>query len=345
MSKRALITGITGQDGSYLAEYLLGLDYQVWGLVTHRADPRASRIGHLMDEVCLLRGDLTNADSLVAAVDKAQPDEVYNLAAMSFVPLSWQQAELAADVNGMGVLRMLEAIRLVSGQNGPPGPGRTGDMRFYQASSSEMFGNAAETPQHETTPPRPRSPYGAAKAYGHLLTGNYRDTLGMYTVSGIMFNHESPRRRPGVARKISLAVARIKLGHQDKLHLDRLDARRDWGYAGDYVRAMHLALQQESAADYVIGTGHTHSVRDMVRIAFAEVGLDWRDHVTSGPGQDEAAETDLLRADAVRARSRLGWRPTISFEELVRMMVDSDLRRLAGDRDAVAYPRTAGQVG
>ncbi|WP_216216686.1 GDP-mannose 4,6-dehydratase [Amycolatopsis aidingensis] len=345
MSKRALITGITGQDGSYLTEYLLGLGYQVWGLVTPRADPRASRIGHLLAEVSLLRGDLTDAESLVAAVDRARPDEVYNLAAMSFVPLSWQQAELAADVNGMGVLRMLEAIRIVSGRDGPPGGAHPGDPRFYQASSSEMFGNAAETPQHEHTPPQPRSPYGAAKAYGHLLTGNYRDALGLYAVSGIMFNHESPRRRPGVARKISLAVARIKLGHQDKLHLDRLDARRDWGYAGDYVRAMHLALQQDRAADYVIGTGRTHSVRDMVRIAFDEVGLDWRDHVTSGSGPEDTVETDLLRADPVRAHSRLGWRPTVSFEELVRMMVDSDLRGLTTERGAAAHPRIAGQVG
>ncbi|MCX2731045.1 GDP-mannose 4,6-dehydratase [Saccharopolyspora sp. NFXS83] len=327
MPKRALITGITGQDGSYLAEHLLGLGYQVWGMIRGQANPRKSRISQLMADLSFVDGDLMDEGSLVSAIDQVQPDEVYNLGAISFVPLSWQQAELTTEINGMGVLRMLEAIRLVSGLD-KSRTSNSSDIRFYQASSSEMFGKVAETPQHETTIFHPRSPYGVAKTYGHYITRNYRESFGMYAVSGILFNHESPRRGTEfVTRKITLAAANIKLGHQDELHLGNLDAQRDWGYAGDYVKAMHLMLQQPIPTDYVIGTGTMHSVQETARIAFEAVDLDWRDHVVVDPDLIRPAEVETLCANPTKAHTELGWKPTLSFEELIQTMVESDLRQ------------------
>ncbi|MEU3345041.1 GDP-mannose 4,6-dehydratase [Streptomyces sp. NPDC006700] len=326
MPKRALITGITGQDGSYLAEHLLSQGYQVWGLIRGQANPRKSRVSRLVSELSFVDGDLMDQGSLVSAVDKVQPDEVYNLGAISFVPMSWQQAELVTEVNGMGVLRVLEAIRMVSGLSMSRTAGAEGQIRFYQASSSEMFGKVAETPQRETTIFHPRSPYGAAKAYGHFITRNYRESFGMYAVSGMLFNHESPRRgQEFVTRKISLAVARIKLGLQDKLALGNMDAVRDWGYAGDYVRAMHLMLQQDAGDDYVIGTGEMHTVRDAVRYAFEHVDLDWEDYVVIDPDLVRPAEVEVLCADSGKAQAQLGWKPSVDFPELMRMMVDADL--------------------
>ncbi|GAB2758578.1 GDP-mannose 4,6-dehydratase [Amycolatopsis magusensis] len=328
MSRRALITGITGQDGSYLAEYLLSQGYQVWGLIRGQANPRKSRVSRLVADLSFVDGDLMDQGSLVSAVDKVQPDEVYNLGAISFVPMSWQQAELVTEVNGMGVLRVLEAIRMVSGLNSSQRVDVGKQIRFYQASSSEMFGKVAETPQKETTSFHPRSPYGVAKAYGHFITKNYRESFGMYAVSGMLFNHESPRRGSEfVTRKITLAVAKIKLGLQEKLELGNLDAVRDWGFAGDYVRAMHLMLQQDEPGDYVVGTGEMHSVRDAVRIAFDHVGLDWRDHVVINPALVRPAEVEILCADTTRVKAALGWEPEVDFPELMRMMVDSDLEQ------------------
>jgi GDPmannose 4,6-dehydratase len=333
MSRRALITGITGQDGSYLAEHLLSQGYQVWGLIRGQANPRKSRVSRLVSEVSFVDGDLMDQASLVAAVDQVQPDEVYNLGAISFVPMSWQQAELVTEVNGMGVLRMLEAIRMVCGLNSSR-HGCPDQPRFYQASSSEMFGKVAETPQCETTHFHPRSPYGVAKTYGHFITRNYRESFGMYAVSGMLFNHESPRRGAEfVTRKISLAVARIKLGYQEKLHLGNLDAMRDWGFAGDYVRAMHLMLQQDVPTDYVVGTGQMHSVRDAARVAFDHVGLDWQDYVVVDPALVRPAEVEVLCADSRRAQAELGWQPTVDFDELIRMMVESDLGHVSRERE------------
>jgi GDPmannose 4,6-dehydratase len=329
MGRRALITGITGQDGSYLAEYLLSLGYQVWGLIRGQANPRKLRVSRLVSELCYVDGDMMDGGSLVAAVDKVQPDEVYNLAAISFVPMSWEQPELVTEINGMGVLRMLDAIRLVCGLDKSRAAAR-GQIRFYQASSSEMFGKVRETPQSETTSFHPRSPYGVVKAYGHYITQNYRESYGMYGVSGILFNHESPRRGAEfVTRKISLAVARIKLGLQDKLFLGNLNAVRDWGFAGDYVRAMHLMLQQDEPSDFVIGTQRMHSVRDAVRIAFETVDLNWVDYVVIDPALVRPAEVEVLCADSRRARQVLGWQPTVAFEELMAMMVESDLAQVA----------------
>ncbi|MFF3445190.1 GDP-mannose 4,6-dehydratase [Streptosporangium sp. NPDC002721] len=333
MSRRALITGITGQDGSYLAEHLLSQGYQVWGLIRGQANPRKSRVSRLVSDLSFVNGDLLDEGSLVTAVDKVQPDEVYNLAAISFVPMSWHQAELTTEVNGMGVLRMLEAIRLVCGLD-KSRDGSSGQIRFYQASSSEMFGKVAESPQHETTIFHPRSPYGVAKTFGHFITRNYRESFDMYGVSGILFNHESPRRGTEfVTRKISLAVAQIKLGLQDKLYLGNLDAVRDWGFAGDYVRAMHLMLQRDEPTDYVVGTGCMHSVRDAVRTAFEYVELDWRDHVVVDPALVRPAEVETLCADPSRARIELGWEPTVGFEQLMHMMVESDLQHASRERD------------
>ncbi|MFR9727667.1 GDP-mannose 4,6-dehydratase [Saccharopolyspora sp. MS10] len=334
MSRRALITGITGQDGSYLAEHLLAQGYQVWGLIRGQANPRKSRISRLAADVSFVDGDLMDQGSLVSAVDLVQPHEVYNLGAISFVPMSWQQAELVTEVNGMGVLRTLEAIRIVSGLQGSGGGTREGAIRFYQASSSEMFGKVAETPQSERTTFHPRSPYGVAKTYGHYITQNYRESYGVWGVSGILFNHESPRRGAEfVTRKISLAVAQIKLGLQDKLYLGNLDAVRDWGFAGDYVRAMHLMLQQDQPADYVIGTGRMHSVRDAVRIAFEAAELNWEDHVEVDPTLVRPAEVETLCADSAHARRELGWEPSVDFTELMTMMVRSDLRQASRERD------------
>ncbi|WP_412741274.1 GDP-mannose 4,6-dehydratase [Krasilnikovia sp. MM14-A1004] len=333
MPKRALITGITGQDGSYLGEYLLSLGYEVWGLVRGQANPRKSRISRLAADLNFINGDLMDQASLVSAVDKVQPHEVYNLGAISFVPMSWEQPELVTEVNGMGVLRMLEAIRIVSGLSAPHRD-HGSQIRFYQASSSEMFGKAIETPQSETTGFHPRSPYGVAKVYGHFITRNYRESFGMYAVSGMLFNHESPRRGAEfVTRKISLAVARIKLGLQDKLSLGNLDAVRDWGFAGDYVRAMHAMLQQEDPGDWVIGTGVMHTVRDAVQIAFDHVGLDWRDHVVIDPQLVRPAEVEILCADIGRASAALNWKPTVAFAELMQMMVESDVRQVTREHE------------
>ncbi|MCO6010623.1 GDP-mannose 4,6-dehydratase [Actinoallomurus purpureus] len=325
MTTRALITGITGQDGSYLAEHLLDQGYEVWGLVRGQANPHVSRLRKHIGDVRLVYGDLLDQGSLISAVEKVRPDEVYNLGAISFVPMSWQQAEITAEVTGMGVLRMLEAIRVVSGISGSRTPGG-GQIRFYQASSSEMFGQVRETPQNERTPFHPRSPYGVAKTYGHFITQNYRESYGMFAVSGILFNHESPRRGSEfVTRKISLGVARIKLGLAHELRLGNLEARRDWGYAGDYVQAMRLMLAQDTPEDYVIGTGRTQAVRELVELAFSTAGLDWRDHVVADPELTRPAEVDLLCGDPKKARDQLGWEPGVSFEELVAMMVESDL--------------------
>ncbi|GIH24803.1 GDP-mannose 4,6-dehydratase [Acrocarpospora phusangensis] len=327
MAKRALITGITGQDGSYLAEHLLSEGYEVWGLVRGQANPRVSRLRRLLGDVRLVRGDLLDQGSLISAVERVRPDEVYNLGAISFVPMSWEQAELTAEVTGMGVLRMLEAIRVISG---------AGSIRFYQASSSEMFGQVRETPQTEITPFHPRSPYGVAKAYGHFLTQNYRESYGMFAVSGILFNHESPRRGAEfVTRKVTLGVARIKLGLAGELRLGNLEARRDWGFAGDYVRAMHLMLTADKPEDYVIGTGRTQSVRELIEAAFTAAGLTWQDYVVVDQALHRPAEVDLLCADPKKARAQLGWEPTVPFEDLIAMMVESDLRLLSdgGDPD------------
>ncbi|MEU1723635.1 MULTISPECIES: GDP-mannose 4,6-dehydratase [unclassified Nonomuraea] len=334
MARRALITGITGQDGSYLAEHLLDQGYEVWGLARGQANPRVSRMRKLLADVQVVRGDLLDQGSLISAVERVQPDEVYNLGAISFVPMSWEQAELTAEVTGMGVLRMLEAIRVCSGVSRGGGSSSPGQIRFYQASSSEMFGQVTETPQNERTAFHPRSPYGVAKAYGHFLTQNYRESYGMFAVSGILFNHESPRRGAEfVTRKVTLGVARIKLGLATELRLGNLEARRDWGYAGDYVKAMHLMLQAANPEDYVIGTGRMKSVRELVEAAFTAAGLDWERHVVVDQALHRPAEVDLLCADPKKARAQLGWEPRVSFDELVAMMVESDLRLLSAGGD------------
>jgi GDPmannose 4,6-dehydratase len=334
LTRRALITGITGQDGSYLAEHLLAEGYDVWGLVRGQANPRVRRVRQLLGEVRLVRGDLLDQGSLISAVERVQPDEVYNLAAISYVPMSWQQAELTGEVTGLGVLRVLEAIRVCSGISASRSPGR-GQIRFYQASSSEMFGTVRQAPQTEQTPFHPRSPYGVAKAYGHFLTQNYRESYGMFAVSGILFNHESPRRGTEfVTRKISLGVAKIKLGHERQLRLGNMGASRDWGFAGDYVRAMHLMLGRDEPEDYVVGTGVTHSVEEFLGRAFAAAGLDWHDHVVTDAAFIRPADVDRLCADPSKARERLGWEPKIGFEELVTMMVEADLELLSAGGQA-----------
>jgi len=338
---RALITGITGQDGSYLAEHLVDLGYEVWGLVRGQANPPVRHLRQLRGDVRLIRGDLLDQGSLISAVERVQPDEVYNLAAISYVPMSWQQAELTGEVTGLGVLRVLEAIRVCSGISASRTPGR-GQIRFYQASTSEMFGMARETPQTEQTPFHPRSPYGVAKVYGHFLTQNYRESYGMYAVSGIMFNHESPRRGTEfVTRKVSLGVAKIKLGYERQLRLGNLTASRDWGFAGDYVRAMQLMLTQDEPADYVIGTGVTHTVETLVDTAFRAAGLSWRDHVVTDAAFIRPAEVDKLCADPSKARDKLGWEPKIGFDELVTMMVDADLHLLAGGQAGEEFAEDA----
>ncbi|HEY2441701.1 MAG TPA: GDP-mannose 4,6-dehydratase [Streptosporangiaceae bacterium] len=329
MTGRALITGITGQDGSYLAEHLLAAGHEVWGLVRGQSNPRVPRVRELLADVKLVRGDLLDQGSLISAVERAQPDEVYNLAAISYVPMSWQQAELTGEVTGLGVLRVLEAIRVCSGISSSRTPGR-GQIRFYQASSSEMFGQVRQSPQTEDTPFHPRSPYGVAKAYGHFLTQNYRESYGMYAVSGILFNHESPRRGTEfVSRKVTLGAAKIKLGLERQLRLGNLSASRDWGYAGDYVRAMRQMLAQDEPEDYVVGTGIMHTVTELIEHAFGAVGLNWRDHVVCDAAFIRPAEVDQLCADASKARQKLGWEPKTTFGELVTMMVESDLRLLS----------------
>jgi GDPmannose 4,6-dehydratase len=317
---RALITGVTGQDGSYLAEFLLERGYEVFGLVRRTSHHSFERIEHVLDRIRIVTADLLDQHSLTLVMKDVQPDEVYNLAAQSYVPTSWTQPVLTGEFTALGVTRMLEAIRLVHPA-----------ARFYQASSSEMFGKVRETPQHEGTAFYPRSPYGVAKVYGHWITVNYRESYGMYAVSGILFNHESPRRgMEFVTRKVSDAVARIKLGLATELRLGNLDARRDWGFAGDYVDAMWRMLQRKEPADYVVGTGVAHSVRDLVETAFGHAGLDWTRFVRSDPAYMRPAEVDVLLADPSKAKAELGWEPTIGFPELVRMMVDADLARLGG---------------
>ena len=329
----ALITGITGQDGSYLAEHLLAQGYEVYGLIRGQNNPKRQTLEAMLPQVRIVEGDLLDQASLIAAIQRVEPDEVYNLGAVSFVPVSWNQPELTGEVTGLGVLRMLEAIRIVSGISpSRPKAGRDG-IGFYQASSSEMFGKVRESPQNEKTPFYPRSPYGVAKVYGHYITMNYRESYGLFACSGILFNHESPRRGLEFStRKISRAAARIKLGLQTELLLGNLDSKRDWGFAGDYVRAMRLMLQQAEPDDYVIGTGEAHSVGEFAEMAFRHAGLNWKDHVRLDPQLMRPAEVDYLRADATKARQKLGWAPTVTFEELVQMMVESDLRLEGGER-------------
>jgi len=317
--RKALITGITGQDGSHLAELLLAKGYRVYGIIRRNSSENHQRLEGIRDKLELLSGDLLDQASLTTVLKKVEPDEVYNLAAMSFVPTSWQQPILTAELNALSVTRLLEAIRQVCPH-----------ARFYQASSSEMFGKVCETPQKETTPFHPRSPYGVAKVYGHFITVNYRESYGLHASSGILFNHEGERRGlEFVTRKITNTVARIKLGLATELRLGNLEAKRDWGYAGDYVRAMWLMLQQEAPDDYVIGTEQTHSVEEFVKLAFDCVSLDWRNHVVVDPQYYRPAEVETLQADSWKARRVLGWQPEVSFKQLVSLMVEADLKGMA----------------
>ena len=318
MAKRALITGITGQDGSYLAELLLEKGYEVFGVVRRLSAPNDWRIAHISDRITLCPGDLLDQLSIIRLLDKHQPDEFYNLAAMSFVPASWDTPLLTGEFNSQGVTRVLDAIRTVNPK-----------VRFYQASSSEMFGKVREVPQTENTPFYPRSPYGVSKVFGHYITVNYRESYDLFAVSGILFNHESPRRGlEFVTRKVSDGVARIKLGLADSISLGNLDAQRDWGFAGDYVKAMWLMLQQPAADDYVVATGISHSVRELVEIAFGRVGLDWRKYVSTDPKFLRPAEVDHLIGSPEKAKRVLGWEPKVGFKQLVEMMVDADIDRL-----------------
>ena len=317
---RALITGITGQDGLYLAELLTGKGYEVHGLIRGQNNPKYDLVRRTVPQVVLHTGDLLDTSSLMRTLAASQPDEVYNLGAISFVAYSWENASLTSQVTGLGVLNLLESVRLYAGSD-------IDKVRFYQASSSEMFGKVQDVPQRETTLLWPRSPYGVSKVYGHYMTINYRESYGLHASSGILFNHESPRRGPEfVTRKVSQAVARIKLGLQDKIVMGNLDARRDWGFAGDYVAAMWLMLQQDVADDYVISTGETHSIRELLDVAFQRVGIDdWEPLVEQDPRFMRPAEVDLLIGDSTKAHDVLGWKPTVSFEQLVHMMVDHDL--------------------
>jgi GDPmannose 4,6-dehydratase len=326
----ALITGITGQDGSYLAELLLGKGYRVVGMTRRSSTDAYERIAHIRERIELVQGDLLDQASLITALQDARPTEVYNLAAQSFVPTSWNQPVLTGEFTALGVTRMLESIRTVDPS-----------IRFYQASSSEMFGKVREVPQNETTPFYPRSPYGVAKAYGHGITVNYRESYGLFAVSGILFNHESPRRGVEfVTRKVTHGVARIAMGLDKTLSLGNLDAERDWGFAGDYVRAMWAMLQADEPSDYVVATGVAHSVRDLCRLAFAHVGLDYGDHVVTDPALMRPAEVDHLLGDASRARSVLGWDVEVDFQRMIEMMVEADLARIkaAGYAEAAAAP-------
>ena len=328
MAKRALITGITGQDGSYLAELLLEQGYEVFGMVRRSSAPNLWRIEHLLDRITLKPADLLDQLSIIRLIDQVRPHELYNLAAMSFVPASWDQPMLTGEYNSQGVTRVLDAIRQVDLK-----------IRFYQASSSEMFGKVLEVPQTEKTPFYPRSPYGVSKVFAHYITVNYRESYNMFAVSGMLFNHESPRRGlEFVTRKVTDLVARIKLGLADSLPIGNLQAQRDWGYAGDYVRAMWLMVQRERADDYVIATGISHSVQDLVEIAFGRVGLDWQKYVHSDPALLRRAEVAHLLGDASKARDELGWTPSVNFTQLIEMMVDADLKRLASGH---AAPRLA----
>ena len=318
MAKRALITGITGQDGSYLAELLLEQGYEVYGMIRRLSAPNTWRIEHLLDRITLKPADLLDQLSLLRLIDDIRPHEIYNLAAMSFVPASWDQPMLTGEFNSQGVTRILDAVRRVDPS-----------IRFYQASSSEMFGKVREVPQTELTPFYPRSPYGVSKVFAHYITVNYRESYDLFAVSGMLFNHESPRRGlEFVTRKVTDGVARIKLGLADSLSIGNLDAHRDWGFAGDYVRAMWLMLQQDRAEDYVVATGVAHSVRELIEIAFARVDLDWRPYVRVDPSLLRPAEVDHLLGDSTKARTQLGWEPKVDFKQLVEMMVDADLKRL-----------------
>jgi GDPmannose 4,6-dehydratase len=335
MARRALVTGITGQDGSYLAEFLLAKGYEVHGVVRRSSTETFDRIAHIKHRIHLHQADLLDQLSLIDALHKARPQEVYNLGSQSFVPTSWVQPVLTGEFTALGVTRVLEAIRLVDK-----------GIRFYQASSSEMFGKVQEVPQTEKTPFYPRSPYGVAKVYGHFLTVNYRESYGIFACSGILFNHESPRRgKEFVTRKVTDAVARIKLGLQKELRLGNLEAKRDWGYAGDYVEAMWMMLNHKTPDDYVVAMGRQHSVRELCEVAFRHAGLDWKRHVVADPALLRPAEVEHLLGDASKARRKLGWRPRVSFEEMIRMMVDADLARVraAADRagDDVSEPRGA----
>jgi GDPmannose 4,6-dehydratase len=325
MTRRALITGITGQDGSYLAELLIDEGYEVIGMVRRSSTVTFERIAHLQDRIATVPGDLLDQASLIELLRTYRPDEVYNLAAQSFVQTSFGQPVLTGDVTALGVTRLLDAVRIVDP-----------DIRFYQASSSEMFGKVVEVPQRESTPFHPRSPYGVAKVYGHWITVNYRESYGLHASSGILFNHESPRRGlEFVTRKISNTVAKIKLGHADELRLGNLDAKRDWGFAGDYVRAMWLMLAQDEPDDYVVATGETHSVREFCEVAFGHLGLNWEDHVVVDEAFYRPAEVDLLVGDATKARTTLGWTPEVGFQDLVMMMVDADMDLLSGRLRAI----------
>lgn len=324
MSKTALITGLTGQDGSYLAELLLAKGYEVHGVVRRASSDNLQRVRHLLDSIEVHQGDLIDQNSLTRLISDVRPDEVYNLAAQSFVPTSWAEPILTAETTGLGVTRLLEAIRMVDT-----------NIRFYQASSSEMFGRVQETPQSETTPLWPRSPYAVAKVYGHWITINYRESYDLFACSGILFNHESPRRGTEfVTRKITRTAAQIKLGLANELRLGNLKAKRDWGFAGDYVEAMWLMLQQETPTDYIVGTGETYEVEQFVEAAFDHVGLDWHDYVVIDPKFYRPAEVDLLVADPSKAKQELGWEPKVDFKELVAMMVKADLAELSGATDA-----------
>lgn len=325
MTKRALITGITGQDGSYLAEFLLGKGYEVYGMVRRTSTVRYERIQNIQHQLKLIQGDMGDLSSLITAISAVEPDEVYNLAAQSFVPTSWNQPVFTGDITGLGVTRLLEAVRTVN-------PG----IRFYQASSSEMFGKVREAPQTETTPFYPRSPYGVAKVYGHWITINYRESYDLFTCSGILFNHESPRRgMEFVTRKVTYHAAKIKLELANEIRIGNLDSKRDWGYAGDYVRAMWLMLQQDQPDDFVIATGETHSVERLLEVAFGHVGLNWRDYAVQDKAFMRPAEVDLLVGDPAKARRLLGWQPEVSFEELIGMMVEADLKKLRDNPDLV----------
>lgn len=326
MDKTALITGITGQDGSYLAEFLLSRGYRVFGLVRRSSTVNFERLAHLQDKIELIPGDLLDQNSLISALQQSQPHEVYNLASQSFVPTSWNQPVLTGEFTALGVTRMLEAVRLMNPK-----------IRFYQASSSEMFGMVRESPQNERTPFYPRSPYGVAKLYGHWITVNYRESYGLFACSGILFNHESPRRGlEFVTRKVSYGVARIKLGMQSKLKMGNLDAERDWGFAADYVEAMWQMLQQEKPQDYVVATGIAHSVRRLLELAFAHAEMDYRDYVETDPALMRPAEVHHLLGDSSKARKELGWVPKTTFEGLTKMMVDKDLARLKSETRAPA---------
>jgi GDP-mannose 4,6-dehydratase len=315
--KTALITGVAGQDGSYLAELLLKKDYDVYGIVRRGSTSNVERIKHIQDNIKLIHGDLLDQNSLIEAIEESQPDEIYNLAGQSFVPATWDKPVLTGEFTALGATRLLEAIRLVNR-----------NIRFYQASTSEMFGKVAEVPQNEQTRFYPRSPYGVAKLYAHWITVNYRESYDMYCCSGILFNHESPRRGlEFVTRKVSDAVARIKLGLSKELKMGNLDAKRDWGFAGDYVEAMWLMLQQDEAENFVISTGETHSIEELLEIAFTHAGLDWKDYVVIDPKFVRPAEVDLLVGDSSKARDKLKWQPKVEFEELIRIMVDSDIKR------------------